>query len=169
VWDIDNLTRIYTRVERSLIRVDADEVSYPLHVILRSELERALLSDDLAISDLPGAWNDGMERLLGASPKTDTDGCLQDIHWYDGAFGYFPSYTLGAIGAAQFFAAAIDADANIPDAIGVGDFKPLYAWLGANIHKLGSLYETPELIERACGRTLDPEIFMSHLKTRYLP
>ena len=102
----DNLARLWRRVERGFIRVDADEMTYPAHVILRFRLEQALVAGSLAVADLPGAWNDGFRALLGMVPPDDARGCLQDIHWYDGAFGYFPSYTLGAMAAAQLMAAA---------------------------------------------------------------
>ncbi len=105
-WEPDNLARLYRRVSRSLIRVEADEVSYPAHVILRYKLERAMLAGELAVAELPGAWAEEMERLLGIAPPDDRRGCLQDIHWYDGAWGYFPTYTLGAMTAAQLFDAA---------------------------------------------------------------
>ncbi|MFI4987300.1 MAG: carboxypeptidase M32 [Alphaproteobacteria bacterium] len=167
-WETDNLYRLYTRVERSLIRVEADEVSYPAHVILRYRLERAILKGDLALADLPAAWNDGMEQLLGVRPPDDRRGCLQDIHWYDGAWGYFPTYTLGALTAAQLFAAAKRADPDIPAAIARGDFTPLVAWLRTNVHAKASLLPTGELIREATGSTLDPSIFEQHLKERYL-
>ena len=102
----DNLARLWRRVERGFIRVDADEMTYPAHVILRFRLEQALVADRLAVADLPGAWNDGFRRCWASTPPDDARGCLQDIHWYDGAFGYFPSYTLGAMAAAQLMAAA---------------------------------------------------------------
>ena len=167
-WSPENLTRIYTRVARSLIRVDADEMTYPLHVILRYRLERAIFSGDLALSDLPGAWNDGMRELVGIVPDSDRTGCLQDIHWFDGAFGYFPSYTLGAMAAAQMFQAAKTADPQILPAIAMGDFKPLYAWLGANVHGYGCRFETPDLIAKATGAPLSVEPFLTHLERRYL-
>jgi carboxypeptidase Taq len=167
-WEADNLYRLYTRVERSLIRVEADEVTYPAHVILRYRLERALLAGELAVADLPGAWNDGMEGLLGIRPTDDRRGCLQDIHWYDGAFGYFPTYTLGAMTAAQLFDAAKRAEPQIPAEIARGDFRPLVGWLRANVHSKASLLPTPELLTEATGRPLDPAIFQRHLKTRYL-
>ena len=105
-WQPDNLLRLLTRVQPDYIRVDADEVTYPAHIILRYRLERALLAGELSLDDLPAAWNDGMQDLLGIRPPDDRRGCLQDIHWYDGAWGYFPTYTLGAMAAAQIFAAA---------------------------------------------------------------
>ena len=167
-WRPDNLHRLYTRVARGLIRVDADEVTYPAHVILRYRLERALIAGDMAIEDLPGAWAEAMKELVGVVPPDDRDGCMQDIHWMDGAFGYFPTYTLGAIMAAQLYDAAKRADSNIEPAIGHGDFKPLYAWLITNIHGLGSSLTASELLTRATGRGLDVEAFKSHLRTRYL-
>jgi carboxypeptidase Taq len=167
-WEADNLYRLYTRVERSLIRVDADEVTYPAHVILRYRLERALIDGDLALAELPGAWNDGMRALLGVAPANDREGCLQDIHWYDGAWGYFPTYTLGALTAAQLFAAAKRADPQILPAIARGDFAPLLGWLRANVHARGSLYPTSEIIAQATGRPLDAAAFEQHIKARYL-
>ena len=167
-WEADNLFRLYTKVERSFIRVDADEVTYPAHVILRYRLEKALIEGDMEIPDLPGAWNDGMERLLGIRPPTDTLGCMQDIHWYDGAWGYFPTYTLGAMTAAQLYAAAREQDAEIEPAIGRGDFAPLLAWLRTNVHGKGSLESARDLLIHATGKPLDPKVFERHLKTRYL-
>jgi carboxypeptidase Taq len=167
-WEADNLQRLYGRVERSLIRVEADEVSYPAHVILRYRLERAMIAGDLALAELPGAWNDGMAELLGVRPPDDRRGCLQDIHWYDGAWGYFPTYTLGAITAAQLFDAAKRAEPGIPAAIGEGDFAPLVGWLRRHVHARASLLPTGELIREATGRPLDPAVFERHLEARYL-
>jgi carboxypeptidase Taq len=166
-WDADNLHRLYTRVERSLIRVDADEVTYPAHVILRYRLERALIAGDLALADLPAAWNSGMRELLGVAPPDDRLGCLQDVHWYDGAWGYFPTYTLGAATAAQLFAAAKRADPAIAPGIARGDFSPLLAWLRTNVHGVGSRLSSAEIIEHATGAPLDGAIFLAHLRTRY--
>ncbi len=167
-WTTENLYRLYTRVERGLIRVDADEVSYPLHVILRYRLERALLSGDLQVGDLPGAWRDGMRTLLGVEPPDDRDGCMQDIHWNMGAIGYFPTYTLGAMNAAQLFEAAVRSDAEILPGIAGGDFKPLVAWLRENVHGKASRYSMSELMTRATGRPLEVSVFREHLERRYL-
>ncbi len=167
-WDAENLDRHYIRVTPGFIRVDADEVTYPAHVILRYELERAMLAGDLAPAELPGAWNDGMHRLLGLTPPTNQVGCLQDIHWYDGAWGYFPTYTLGAMAAAQIFAAAVEAEPSILDRIAVGDFTQLIGWLRTNIHGKGSLQSTRELLETATGLPLGTEAFKAHLQRRYL-
>jgi len=144
-------------------------VTYPAHVLLRYRLERALIAGDLAVADLPGAWRDGLDALLGIAPVDDRDGCLQDIHWAEGLFGYFPTYTLGAMTAAQLFAAATAADADIGPGIGRGDFAPLLAWLRAHVHGHGSALSPREILVRATGGPLDPERFKAHLRTRYLP
>lgn len=167
-WGVDNLYRLYTRVEPGFIRVDADEVTYPAHIILRYRLERALISGDLALPDLPGAWADGMRELLGIVPPDDRLGCLQDIHWPSGAFGYFPTYTMGAIVAAQLYAAARRADASIPGAIAVGDFSPLMCWLRTHVHGQGARLGARELLETVTGGPLDPAVFKAHLEARYL-
>lgn len=167
-WSPDNFYRLYTKVERSLIRVDADEVTYPAHVILRYRLERALLAGELEIADLPQAWNENMAELLGVVPPDDRDGCMQDIHWMDGTFGYFPTYTLGAMTAAQLFDSATTADADILPSIGRGEFAPLLGWLRENVHRWGSFHSTDELLTRATGRPLDAEVFRAHLERRYL-
>ncbi|MPZ12544.1 MAG: carboxypeptidase M32, partial [Kiloniellaceae bacterium] len=124
-WQADNLLRHYNAVKPDFIRVDADEVTYPAHVILRYRLEKALIAGEMELDALPGEWNKGLQELLGITPPDDRLGCLQDIHWYDGAWGYFPTYTLGAMTAAQLFAAAKQAVPEIPTALGRGDFRPL--------------------------------------------
>jgi len=167
-WSAGNLLALVTQVERGFIRVDADEVTYPAHVILRYQLEKAVLSGDLPLQDLPGAWNDRLEALLGIRPPEDRLGCLQDIHWYAGAWGYFPTYTLGAMAAAQLFGAAKAADSDIEPGLTRGDFGPLYAWLRPNVHEMGSRLTTNELLIHATGRPLDPTAFETHLQARYL-
>ena len=163
-----NLRRLYARVEPGFIRVEADEVCYPSHVILRYRLEKALVAGALDLADLPAAWNDGMRELLGLDVPDDRRGCLQDIHWFGGAWGYFPTYTLGAMTAAQLYDAARRAEPEIPAAIGRGDFKPLLAWLAEHIHSQASRWSSAELLRRATGKALDPAIFRSHLERRYL-
>src|SRR5947207_949212 len=128
-WEVDTLYRRQIRVRRSLIRVDADEVTYPAHVILRYRLERAMLAGDLEPADLPGAWAEGSHELLGIAPDNDRKGCLQDIHWYDGAWGYFPTYTLGALIAAQLFEAVRHDFPDLMRAIAEGEFAPLLGWV----------------------------------------
>ncbi|MEJ0072050.1 MAG: carboxypeptidase M32 [Pseudomonadota bacterium] len=167
-WEPDNLHRLNIRVEPGLIRVDADEVTYPAHVILRYRLERALLAGDLDLADLPGAWRDGMRELLGIVPPGDKDGCLQDIHWPSGAWGYFPTYTLGAMTAAQLFAAARAALPGLMDDLARGDFSRLLGWLREHVHGKGSRYPTEEILIQATGSKLKVDAFKRHLKARYL-
>ena len=167
-WDAEALYRRQIRVKRSLIRVDADEVTYPAHVILRYRLERAMIAGDLQPSDLPGAWAEGLRELLGIVPDNDREGCLQDIHWYDGAWGYFPTYTLGALIAAQLFEAARRDIADLMPAIAAGEFGALLGWLRERIHAKGSLLSTAELVESATGAPLGSASFERHLRARYL-
>ncbi|MFQ5958050.1 MAG: carboxypeptidase M32 [Alphaproteobacteria bacterium] len=167
-WQADNLLRLYTRVEPGLIRVDADEVTYPAHILLRYRIEKALIAGEMAVADLPGAWSDGMQELLGLAPPDDRTGCLQDVHWAAGLFGYFPTYTLGAMIAAQLFDAARRADADILPGIARGDFAPLFAWLRANVHGLGASLGPAALVERATGGPLDATVYKAHLEDRYL-
>ncbi len=167
-WAPENLSGLYTRVKRDFIRVDADEVTYPAHVIARYRLEKAVLGGDLALADLPGAWNDAMVELLGIIPPNDTQGCLQDVHWYDGAWGYFPTYTLGAMTAAQLYDAAKRADGNIEPSIARGDFAPLMSWLRENVHSKGRSVGPRDILVQATGKPLDAAVFKQHLKDRYL-
>jgi carboxypeptidase Taq len=167
-YRVENLGRLWRHVERGFIRVDADELTYPAHVILRFRLERAMIAGDLAIADLPGAWNDGLFALLGVTPPDDAQGCLQDIHWYDGAFGYFPSYTLGAMAAAQLMQAAREQVPDLDEAFGRGDLSPLLAWLRVHVHGVGSRLDFNTILEQATGRKLDPLAFQAHLRRRYL-
>jgi len=167
-WDAEVLHRRQTRVQRGLIRVDADEVTYPAHVILRYHLERAMIAGDLRPADLPGAWAEGLHELLGIAPDNDREGCLQDIHWYDGNWGYFPTYTLGALIAAQLFEAARREIPDLMAAISAGEFGVLLGWLRERIHSKGSLLSTANLVESATGQPLGTASFMRHLRSRYL-
>jgi carboxypeptidase Taq len=167
-WEVEALYRRQTRVQRSLIRVDADEVTYPAHVILRYRLEQAMIAGDLMPADLPGAWAEGLRALLRVAPADDREGCLQDIHWYDGVWGYFPTYTLGALIAAQLFEAVRASVPDVSEAIAAGKFAPLLAWLRERIHLKGSLLSTAELVEGATGRPLGTASFERHLRDRYL-
>ena len=167
-WQPEALHRRQIAVRPGPIRVDADEVTYPAHVILRYRLERAMIAGDLKPRDLPGAWADGLKALIGVVPGSDREGVLQDIHWYDGAWGYFPTYTLGALIAAQLFAAARAAIPGLAEEIGRGEFAPLFEWLRHNVHAQGSLLSTAELVERATGSPLGTAAFERHLRERYL-
>jgi carboxypeptidase Taq len=163
-----NLALLWRRVERGFIRVDADEMTYPAHVMLRFELEQALFAGDLSVKDLPGHWNAGMQKILGITPPDDAQGVLQDIHWYNGLFGYFPSYTLGAMAAAQLMQAARQSDPTIDTAMAQGDLSPLLAWLRKNVHSKASLYGFNDLLREATGKPLSSDGFKAHLERRYL-
>ena len=167
-WELPNVQRALIRVERSFIRVNADEVTYPLHVILRWELEQALLAGDLDAADLPGAWAEKTQAYLHIKPANDAEGCLQDIHWPEGMFGYFPTYTLGAMTAAQLMDAARKALPEVDSDVLRGDFAGLIGWLRANVHQHASQLPTEALIQKATGQKLNPSIYQSHLKRRYL-
>jgi carboxypeptidase Taq len=167
-WDVEALYRRQIRVRRGFIRVDADEVTYPAHVILRYRLERAMLAGNLEPADLPGAWAAAMREMLGVAPDNDREGCLQDIHWYDGNWGYFPTYTLGALIAAQLFEAARRDIPGLMQAIAEGEFAPLLGWTRERVHSKGSLLSTAELVETATGGPLGTASFERHLRDRYL-
>lgn len=163
-----NLAKLWRRVSRGFIRVDADEMTYPAHVILRFRLERAMIGGELAVADLPGAWAEGLRSLLGITPPDDARGCLQDIHWHDGAFGYFPSYTLGAMAAAQLMKAARKAEPELEAALEQGDLSPLLRFLRTNVHAHGARLGFQDLLRAATGKPLDPADFTEHLTARYL-
>ncbi len=167
-WNVDSFLQRLTRVERGFIRIDADEVSYPLHVILRYRLERSLIEGRLSINDLPEAWREESRRLLGVVPPTDTVGCLQDIHWYDGAWGYFPTYTLGALMAAQLFDAARNQIPDLSDLIQQGKFHPLLGWLRTHVHSRGSRDRIDTLLQDVTGKPLGAQAYKRHLARRYL-
>lgn len=168
-WQPDNLLKLAKRVRRGYIRVDSDELTYPLHVILRYELETALLDGSLTIADIPDAWHDKMSRYLGLSTAGNfRDGCMQDTHWFMGLIGYFPCYTLGAVIAAQLFATIRERVVGIDEAIQNGEFDVLVDWLRANIHGRGRLMPAMDLIAEVTGEPLGSNAFLDHLKARYL-
>jgi len=167
--DAERLSSAVNRVEASLIRIEADEVTYNLHIVLRFELELALIRGELEVADLPGAWADGMERLLGLRPDTDADGVMQDIHWAAGLFGYFPTYTLGNLYAAQL-TDALEADLGpLADAVSAGEFAPLLEFMRRRVHVHGRRFQTEELMRRATGRDLTVDAFADHLQRVYCP
>jgi len=155
-----------TAVKPSLIRVSADETTYPLHIVLRFELERALVEGTLSVADLPAAWNDGMKRLLGVAVPTEADGVLQDVHWAAGAFGYFPSYALGCLIAAQLWETLESELGAQADALAAGDVAAIAAWLGEKVHRHGRRLDTVPLVEAVTGRGLDAAPFLRHLSSR---
>ncbi|CAM9329111.1 unnamed protein product [Ectocarpus sp. 4 AP-2014] len=156
------------RVAPSLIRVDADEVTYPLHIILRFEIEQGLMDGSIAVKDVPSVWASKMKELLGVDVPGDAEGCLQDIHWSVGAFGYFPSYTLGAVMACQFLEAARLALPDLDSSLEAGNFEPLKTWLNREVHARGSLYASPdELLSEVTGDSMRPTALVEHLKSKY--
>lgn len=155
------------RVEASLIRTEADEVSYGLHVILRFELESALIKGSLAVEDLPGAWNEAMRQTLGVEVPDDVRGCLQDIHWAMGSFGYFPSYALGNLYAAQFWEAMKVQIPTLERSIAAGDCSPALDWLRDKVHREGAALLPSELVLKATGSVLDPSHFTRYLRKKY--
>ncbi|MGF1683526.1 carboxypeptidase M32 [Photobacterium minamisatsumaniensis] len=164
----ENLTLLNTRVKPGLIRVDADEVTYPAHVILRYEIERDLIEGNIEVADIPELWDKKMTEYLGISTKGNfTDGCMQDIHWTDGAFGYFPSYTLGAMYAAQFMA-AMRKEMNVENLIRERNLQPIFNWLDKHVWKKASTVSTDQLLIDATGERLNADYLKAHLETRYL-
>ena len=161
---VDDVFRAANRVEPGLIRVDSDEATYNLHIMLRFDLERALLSGDLAVSDLPAAWNDRILSDLGLDVPDDRSGCLQDIHWSMGAIGYFPTYTLGNLYAAQLWEAAERDLPGLEEAVASGDFGGLLGWLRDRIHRHGRQYSAAELCLRATGEELSADPFFRYLE-----
>jgi carboxypeptidase Taq len=165
----DELYLAINAVDPTLIRVDADEVTYNLHIILRFELEQRLFAGDLAVRDLPAAWNEASRELLGLVPSDDRTGVLQDVHWSDGAFGYFPSYCLGNMFAAQLWYRALEERPDLEADFARGDFAWLLGWLRKNVHALGRRYELPELVRHSTGSELSPQPLLRYLRERYGP
>ncbi|MDE2492037.1 MAG: carboxypeptidase M32 [Elusimicrobia bacterium] len=161
------LHRAANRVELSHIRVEADELTYSLHVMLRFDLERALLSGDLKAADLPAAWAAKSQELLGIVPPDDARGVLQDTHWASGLFGYFPTYAVGNMISAQLWEAALKAEPGIPEALSRGDGAPLLGWLRENVHRHGRKYGAEELVRRACGGPISPKPYLDYLRAKF--
>ncbi|RKR07568.1 carboxypeptidase Taq [Kushneria sinocarnis] len=167
-FEADNLVRLAQHVEPGLIRVDADEVSYPAHILLRYEIERSLIEGAIEVDDIPALWDEKMQHYLGLDTRGNyRDGPMQDIHWTDGAFGYFPTYSLGAMLAAQLMAAARRAQPGLDEQIAAGDPGGLFDWLKTHVWQQGSRFDTPELIRRATGEPLDAGYYRRHLEARY--
>jgi carboxypeptidase Taq len=167
-WEPENLYRRLTHVKRSLIRVDADELTYPLHILLRYDLEKKLLSGELAVRDLPDAWSQGLEQRLEVRPTGAADGCLQDIHWALGSFGYFPSYALGAVIAAQLWESLRNAEPQLEAQIARGEFTGLFGWLRENVHTMGAKGTVNELMKQATGQPLSAAALLRYLESKYL-
>ncbi|ATC93875.1 carboxypeptidase M32 [Pseudoalteromonas tunicata] len=168
VFAVDNLQKIYTRVQPGLIRVDADEVTYPAHVMLRYEIERDLINQTITYQDIPELWQQKMQAYLGLDTSGDyKNGCMQDIHWTDGSFGYFPSYSLGAMYGAQFMA-KMNQEFDVASAVASQNLTPIFNWLNQHIWQKGSTLSTNDLVINATGEPLNSDYFKQHLITRYL-
>jgi carboxypeptidase Taq len=165
--ELEDFYQAINDVRPSEIRVEADELTYNLHILLRFELEAALIEDSLTISDLPAAWNAKMEEYLGITPENDAQGVLQDVHWSAGLFGYFPTYTIGNVLSVQFFDTAVEQRPEILEDISRGEFGALREWLGENIHRHGSRYDPDELVERVTGRPLDTGPYLRYLRRKF--
>ncbi|MBK6940486.1 MAG: carboxypeptidase M32 [Planctomycetes bacterium] len=167
--DVDAMTRAANEVEPSLIRVEADELTYNLHIVIRFEIERDLFRGRLRVRDLPEAWDAAYATLLGIRPPDAARGVLQDVHWSMGAFGYFPTYTLGNLYAAQFLERAREELGDLDGAIARGDFLPLRDWLRERIHRHGRKYPPRELVRRVTGRDPEIEPFLRHVESKFMP
>lgn len=164
-----NLCRIYQNVKPGLIRIDADEVTYPAHILLRYEIEKKLIGREISVQDIPDLWDEKMKAYLGISTRgNDRDGCLQDVHWPTGSFGYFPCYTLGAMLAAQLFQSYMELNTKILEEVSIGDTRNINAWLNEKIWSKGSSLHPFELIKNATGSELSDNAYRAHLERRYL-
>ena len=167
-FDMDTFYRAINKVVPSLIRTEADEVTYNLHVMLRFDLELAMLEGTLKVADLPEAWRTRIKSDLGVTAPDDRDGALQDVHWYGGIVGgAFQSYTLGNIMSAQFFAAAQRELGDLDSQIEAGEFGPLREWLTARIYRHGRKFTAPEIVERATGEPLSIAPYLAYLNKKY--
>jgi carboxypeptidase Taq len=164
---LEQFYQAVNRVEPTFIRVEADEVTYSLHIILRFNLEKRLVTRELEVDDLPDAWREESKQLLGIVPKKDSDGVLQDIHWSLGAIGYFPTYALGNLYAAQFYASLRRAVGDLDERLEAGDLSPVLSWLRSNVHAPGSTMTPTELCEEVTGAPLDAGHFVGYLREKY--
>jgi carboxypeptidase Taq len=163
---LDEFHRALNRVAPGVIRVDADEVTYSLHIVLRFELERAMLAGDVAPADLPEAFEAKLREYLGVEPASVVEGALQDVHWSDSNFGYFPTYALGNVISVQLWQRATSELGDLDEAFERGEFAPLREWLGEHVHRWGRAFEPPELLERVVGGPLDPEPYLAYLRAK---
>jgi carboxypeptidase Taq len=165
--DFDSWYKFVNQVKPSLIRVEADELTYCLHVILRFEIEVDLMDDKIQVSDLPQIWNEKMNEMLGIVPQNDVEGVLQDMHWSGGSIGYFPTYAIGSIYSSQIYKKISEINANMSGEIEQGNFESILNWLRENIHKYGRLFTADEIMKKACGEGLNSKIYVDYLKDKY--
>jgi carboxypeptidase Taq len=167
-WKYENIYRIGTRVKKSYIRVESDEVTYPLHVILRFNIEKKIFNNEVKVKEIPNIWNDEYKRLFGKEIDKDDNGCLQDVHWYAGLFGYFPTYSLGALTAAQFATQLRKDIKSLDNQIEKGNFNELLGWLKSNVHSKASLYSSDEILQQVTKSKLNVNYFKDYIHNRYL-
>jgi carboxypeptidase Taq len=167
-WTEENIFRYLNRVARGTSRMDADELTYQTHIWLRYELERRLLSGELAVKELREAWNALSADRLGLVPANDVEGCLQDIHWAIGSFGHFPSYGVGAVIAGQLWETIREQQPGVEAEIATGHFGSLLAWLRERVHSMGASLGVPQLVQHATGRPLSAAPFLRYLERKYL-
>lgn len=166
--EIEDLYKMVNKIkEENLIRTEADELTYHLHIFLRFKIEKELAKENIEIGDVPMIWNDKMEEYLGVRPESDSEGCLQDVHWSNGYLGYFPTYSLGSVLAAQIYSIIESEVGNLDEKIRRGEFKELRNWLKKNIHQHGKRYKTSELIQKTTGQELSSDYFIEHIKNKY--
>jgi carboxypeptidase Taq len=167
-WEIENLYRTLIRVRRGAIRVDADELTYPVHIMVRFDLEKRIFDGTLPVGDLPQAWSQSLEERLGLRPANDAEGCLQDVHWAVGSFGYFPSYALGGFIAAQLYETLRNDLSDFDAEIAAGRFGGLFEWLRQNVHGVGASLSAQQLITKATGKPLTAAPWLRYAEGKYL-
>jgi carboxypeptidase Taq len=165
--DLDTFYRAVNRSQPTLIRVEADEVTYNLHIMVRYELEKGMLDGSIKVSEVPDAWNARYEEYLGITPPNDANGCLQDVHWSGGLLGYFPTYSMGNILSYQLWE-LLEADLGDTEALmEAGNFAPILEWLQVKVYRQGSKYPPQELLQRVCGGGLDAEPYLRRIRAKY--
>jgi carboxypeptidase Taq len=164
---LDSFYKAINTVEPSLIRVEADELTYPMHVILRFEIEQALVSGKIKVEEIPAVWNQKMKELLGVDVPDDRQGCLQDVHWSGGSIGYFPTYVVGSMLSSQLYNAAKRKMPDLEQNFEKGNTAPLLNWLRTNIHQHGRRYKTEELIKKATGKEVGSSDYTNYLKEKF--
>ena len=163
---LEDFYREINLVEPSLIRVDADELTYSLHIMVRYEIEKGIIDGSIDVEDLPKVWKEKMEEYLGVVPSTDSEGVMQDVHWSAGLVGYFPSYALGSAYSAQIYN-TMKKELNVDEILEGGEMYKIREWLGEKIHKYGKLKETPEIIKEVTGEDLNPKYYIEYLRDKY--
>ncbi|MEX2415180.1 MAG: carboxypeptidase M32, partial [Paenibacillaceae bacterium] len=164
---VEQFYRAINQAQPSLIRIEADELTYNLHIMIRYELEKGLIGGDIQVADLPRVWNEKYEQYLGVKPKNDGEGVLQDVHWAGGAFGYFPSYSLGNMYAAQMIHALRQQLPNLDTLVKQGELKPIKQWLIEKVHRFGKLLTPEDIIRNVSDEELNPAYLINHLKSKY--